>query len=73
MLFVFTKGIAATVNQKGLIFGSDYARDTLQEIIQREYSLKTMTDSLFDSINAFAGDTPQSDDSTVMLFRYIGI
>lgn len=73
MLFIFTKGIAATVNQKGLIFGSDYARDTLQEIIQREYSLKTMTDSLFDSINAFAGDTPQSDDSTVLLFRYIGI
>lgn len=72
ILFLHTKGVAAAENSKGMLFGADYAKDTLYELLQREYSLKTLSDRFFESMDSFTEDTPQKSDSAILLFRYSG-
>lgn len=70
ILFLHTKGISQAVNGKGLVFGSDYAKETISELVQQEYSLKVIADRFLTSVSDFEDHTAQSCDSGVLLFRY---
>jgi sigma-B regulation protein RsbU (phosphoserine phosphatase) len=72
ILFLHTKGIAEAVNEKGLLFGADYAKEKITELVGREYSLKNMTEQFLTFVEDFQEGTIQAADSTVLLFRYIG-
>ncbi len=70
ILFLHTKGVSHAVNDKGLVFGSDYARKTISELVQQEYSLKIMADKFLTTVSDFENHAPQLFDSGVLLFRY---
>lgn len=72
ILFLHTKGISEAVNDKGLIFGADYAKEKITELVKQEYSLKNMTTEFYTFLEAFQQDAPQNFDSTILLFRYTG-
>lgn len=70
ILFLHTDGVSNARNPKGLSFGADYAAETISGLIQKEFSLKTMTDQFFAQLLDFEDSTAQSQDSTILLFRY---
>lgn len=70
ILFLHTDGIANAVSPKGFLFGTDYAAQTLSGLLQKEFSLKTIADRFFARILDFEAGAVQSQDSTVLLFRY---
>lgn len=72
LLFLYTKGISEAVNEKGFVFGQDYARETISGLVQQEYSLKAILDAFFTSVSDFENGTAQDYDSTGLLFRYSG-
>lgn len=72
VLILHSKGIAEAVNDKGMVFGASYAKDTINGLMQQEYSIKIITDRFFDTINDFENGTAQTTDSTVLIFRYMG-
>lgn len=72
ILCLYTKGISEAVNEKGLLFGADYAKEKLAELIKQEYSLKNMTEEFYAFLNDFQNGVSQSFDSTILLFRYTG-
>ncbi len=72
LLFLCTKGITEAVDEKGTIFGSEYTQQTIENLVNREYSVKTLTDCFYQSIDEFCHETVQSRDSAILLFRYIG-
>ncbi len=72
ILFLYTKGIAESVNDKGMIFGSNYAKEKIDELVMQDYSLKTITEHFYQFITEFQNGSKQSSDSTILLFRYTG-
>lgn len=72
ILFLHTKGISESVNEKGLVFGADYAKEKITELVTQEYSLNNMTEEFYRFLNEFQNGAPQSFDSTILIFRYTG-
>lgn len=72
LLFLYTKGICEAVNEKGLVFGQDYARETIAGLVQQEYSLKSIIDEFLKCVSDFQNGAAQPYDSSALLFRYTG-
>lgn len=72
ILFLHTKGISESVNEKGLVFGVDYAKEKITELVKQEYSLQNMTEQFYTFIEDFQNGATQTSDSTILLFRYTG-
>lgn len=72
ILFLNTKGISQAVNEKGMIFGSDYTTEKMNDLVKQEFSLKSMTTKFYATLNEFQNGAPQPFDSTILLFRYTG-
>jgi len=72
LLFLYTKGISEAVDEKGLVFGQDYAREMIAGLVQQEYSLKSIVDQFLQCVSDFENGTVQLYDSTALLFRYTG-
>lgn len=72
ILFLHSKGITEATNNKGMLMGSDYVKELIANLISREYSLEKITKTFYQQMENFQQGTPQTYDSSVLLFRYIG-
>lgn len=72
MLFVHTPGVSEAVNPQGMSFGSDYVLSSINQLVNRTFLLNEILETLEGQISEFTGDTPQTFDRTLLLFRYLG-
>lgn len=70
VLFFYTDGVTEAFNAKG----EEYTSTRLQEALQNlnEASPREILKSVSESITDFTGDSPQSDDITMMTIKYYG-
>ena len=69
-LFVYTDGVPEAVNQDEEPFGTERMLDVLNR--NRDAGSKELLVRVKEEIDAFAGDIPQFDDTTMLGFRYNG-
>ena len=69
-LFVYTDGVPEAVNQEEKPFGTERMLDVLNR--NRDAGSKELLMRVKEEIDAFAGDIPQFDDTTMLGFRYNG-
>ena len=69
-LFVYTDGVPEAVNQDEEPFGTERMLDVLNR--NRDAGSKELLVRVKEEIDAFAGDVPQFDDTTMLGFRYNG-
>ncbi len=66
-LILYTDGITEAFNAEGDIFSLDRLCDIFKD--QHPTSSKHASEIVFDAVNEFAGDEPQSDDQACLVFR----
>ena len=69
-IFVNTDGVTEAINERDEAFGDERLIAALND--NKEASLEDLLGAVTESINDFAGDTPQFDDETMLAFRYKG-
>ena len=69
-LFVYTDGVPEAVNKDNEQFGTDRMLDVLNR--NRDAGPKEQAVRMKEAIDAFAGEVPQFDDTTMLCFRYKG-
>ena len=67
-LFVYTDGVPEAVNKENEQFGTDRMLETLNR--NREAGPKDLLENMKADIDAFAGEAPQFDDTTMLYFCY---
>ena len=67
-LFVYTDGVPEAVNKENEQFGTDRMLETLNR--NREAGAKDLLEQMKEEIDAFAGEVPQFDDTTMLSFYY---
>lgn len=69
-ILFYTDGLSEAMDAHGQMFGKEQVIDVLNRIIQdKQPSSKEIIDSLTQAVHDFVGDTPQSDDLTMMAFK----
>ena len=66
-VILYTDGITEAFNAEGQLFGLDRLRDVFKD--KQPDSAAQASEMVFDAVNAFAGDEPQSDDQACLVFR----
>ena len=66
-IILYTDGVTEAMNAQGEEFGLDRLRQVLTQ--SRPTNAKQANSIIFDAVREFAGDTPQSDDITCLIFR----
>jgi sigma-B regulation protein RsbU (phosphoserine phosphatase) len=69
-LLLFTDGVTEAMDASGALFGDEQIRAYLGGANGVE--ARALIDGLVKAVRAFAGDTPQSDDLTMLAVRYLG-
>jgi len=67
-LFVYTDGVPEAVDKENRQFGTDRMLETLNR--NREAGAKELLEQMKEEIDAFAGEIPQFDDTTMLSFYY---
>jgi sigma-B regulation protein RsbU (phosphoserine phosphatase) len=68
-LVLFSDGVTEAENAQGGFFGVQRLRDVLNG--RRDASIVTLQQHVLDAVADFSGDSPQADDITVLLVRYL--
>ncbi len=68
-LFLYTDGITEAVNADGRMFSVERLQSCLQRV--SDASPRQMIKAVADAARDFAGETPQSDDLTMLTIKYI--
>jgi sigma-B regulation protein RsbU (phosphoserine phosphatase) len=63
----FSDGISETFSESGEEFGTDRIRDAVLPVADRP--AKEIVGAVFDAVQRFRGDAPQTDDQTVVVVR----
>ena len=69
-LFVYTDGVPEATDAEEKMFGEDRLTETLNRCPDAEP--ETLIRHVHEAVNLFAGDAEQSDDLTMLCFRYHG-
>lgn len=69
-LFLYTDGVTEAMNRADELFSEERMADVLSD--SADIEIKAAIEKLMDAIARFSGDTPQSDDITMMMIRYLG-
>lgn len=69
-LFFFTDGVSESQNVEGTLFGEERILETVSKNGDRE--LTKMLPLIREDIDSFAGEAPQFDDITMLVFEYRG-
>ena len=69
-LFVYTDGVPEAINKENEQFGTDRMLEVLNR--NRNAASKVLLTQMKEEIDAFAGDVPQFDDTTMLCFHYNG-
>ncbi|MCH5264629.1 MAG: SpoIIE family protein phosphatase [Lachnospiraceae bacterium] len=72
MLFLYTKGIPETVDDKGNEYTEGCLQEQLNGLVGHEYQLDGLLGGINRELEQFSGDTPQKQDGTMLVFRYFG-
>ena len=67
ILFLYTDGLTEAENGKQKLFGMQRITDVIAAF---EGSPQQLIETMTDAVHAFVGDTEQSDDLTMLAFRY---
>ena len=70
MLIVFSDGVSEAVDVAGEEFGDDRILSSVAECADRDP--KALLDALLGSVKRFSAGTPQRDDVTVVMVRFVG-
>lgn len=70
IIFFYTDGVTEAMNEKGKLFSEASLQKTLNDL--REESAEKILSKTKEEIDAFVGDTPQFDDMTMIVLKYIG-
>jgi len=62
-------GIIEAENAGGELFGFERTAETIRKGCQEDLSAEGLLDRIIQEVKAFAGDTPQRDDMTVVVLR----
>ncbi|MCX7966471.1 MAG: SpoIIE family protein phosphatase [Syntrophorhabdaceae bacterium] len=69
-IFLYTDGVTEAMDERGNQFSEERLVNSLKEL--KERSNEEMVQSIMRKIEAFTGNTPQSDDITMMMITYKG-
>lgn len=69
-LFLYTDGVTEAMNHADDLFSEDRLEKDLSG--SADLKIKDAISNIMDSIQRFSGETPQSDDITMMMLRYSG-
>jgi len=69
-LFLYTDGVTEAMNEMGELFSEKRLKKVLQQL--KDKSNEEVVTSIMRAIEAFTGNTPQSDDITIMMITYKG-
>lgn len=73
LLFLCTKGCVDAINPQGMTYGEDYILSSMNSLLQREFSLKQLGESMEQQLADFTRDASQnSQDRLMLFFRYLG-
>ncbi|MCY4474521.1 MAG: SpoIIE family protein phosphatase [Chloroflexi bacterium] len=67
-VILYTDGITEAFNAEGELFGMDRLRQVFQD--KQPMNAQEASAMVFDAVNEFAGDEPQSDDQACLVFRH---
>jgi sigma-B regulation protein RsbU (phosphoserine phosphatase) len=68
-LFIYTDGVTEAHNEENKLYGEERLKEFLNSY--KDVSIKELVDILKDDIHLFAGNTPQSDDITILTLEYL--
>ena len=69
ILFTYTDGITEASNNKDEMFGEQRLLSYLNST-KKEDKLSTISETILNKVNNFRGTAPQSDDITLLIFKY---
>ncbi len=67
-VILYTDGITEAFNAEGELFGMDRLRQVFHD--KQPMNAQEASAMVFDAVNEFAGDEPQSDDQACLVFRH---
>lgn len=70
IMVFYTDGLTEAENTQRQAYGEDRLADTILQ--SANGTAETIKDRILESVQAFVGDTPQMDDITLVVVRYIG-
>ena len=68
-LFMYTDGITEAMNSRRELFSEERLQQEVS--LCQERSAEALVQTILTSVRAFAGDTPQSDDMTMLVLTYL--
>lgn len=68
-MILYTDGITEAFNSKGELFGLDQLCEIFRD--RQPQSAEDASEIVFNAVNKFAGDEPQSDDQACLVFRRV--
>lgn len=70
-LFLYTDGLTEAMNEQRKLFGREGVTKVLNAFLEdKDSSLETLVSSMSNAAHRFAGKAPQSDDLTMLAFRF---
>ncbi|NDY57662.1 SpoIIE family protein phosphatase [Desulfovibrio sulfodismutans] len=69
-LLAYTDGVTEAMNDKNALFGNERLLEACRA--DRHRGPKELVEGIFQAVQAYAGDAPQSDDITILAVRYQG-
>jgi sigma-B regulation protein RsbU (phosphoserine phosphatase) len=69
-LLVYTDGVTEAMDEGNALFGNERLLEACR--VDRHRGPKELVDGVFQAVQAYAGDAPQSDDITILAVRYQG-
>lgn len=70
MIYMYTDGVTEAFNEKDELYSEQRLIDNINKINVKDMSLKGIVEYIKDDIRNFAGIKEQSDDITMLLFKY---
>ena len=73
LLFLYTDGVTEATNASEELFGNNRLREALSKCFgSGEAAVRAVCGTVKEAVGAFAGDTPQADDITLLCLYYAG-
>ena len=73
LLFLYTDGVTEAANASEELFGNNRLREALSKRFgSGEAAVRAVCGTVKEAVGAFAGDTPQADDITMLCLYYAG-
>jgi sigma-B regulation protein RsbU (phosphoserine phosphatase) len=72
LIVLFTDGVTEAINEDAEFYGIERLKESINFQKQREETTKIITEFLIEGVKIFVGKAEQTDDITVLTFKYKG-